>query len=650
MKHVDNVMLPNGEIFKSWEVDFVPTGTYHVAAQCPDASDDNDGSAEHPFLTVSRAAEILMPGEEVVIHEGIYHEWVRPARGGDAPDRMITYRAAEGECVILDGSDEWKTDWVKTKWLKPAGPHTTYEATLRGAQFEGANPFCLINGRTDLDWGYNKEYEFCRGMIFVNGEKLTQVSKFEWLQRDFDGAGVFWMEDNGMTVHMRLRGEVHPNDTCIEITTREQVFSPLDRYQNYIKVSGLHLRRAANPVPITWPQRGMLSTFGGHHWIVEDCELGYANTVALDMGGGWWDYGTGECQGYNIIRRNHLHHFGICGIAGWHNMSNERVLIEDNLLTDCCTMPIPGHCESASIKVHRTLNSLVRRNVIVRTYFGSAIWLDGEICNTRITQNVCLDNRDCTWGQIFLEINYGPNMVDNNILYGTKRFEWAPDCWDGAKGLYNHDAERIIAVQNLIYNGEDCAIYFRQGSPERTGADNLQENNHRIWGNILGAYDQMLYIPNTTTQSDKNVFAVDYTALAYGFTDPYDERGPLRLEKWREKGFDAESRISPMMIVVDTEKLTMRVLTADPQKAQQALLFDAPDVIFDDPDVLRERVARNHTKDAVCFDRIASVSEAFTFDLFGNDRGGVFSAGPIVDMPMDGSEFSIDPRMPGRTK
>ena len=135
---------------------------------------------------------------------------------------------------------------------------------------------------------------------------LTQVSKFEWLQRDFDGAGVFWMEDNGMTVHMRLRGEVHPNDTCIEITTREQVFSPFDRYQNYIKVSGLHLRRAANPVPIPWPQRGMLSTFGGHHWIVEDCELGYANTVALDMGGGWWDYGTGECQGYNIIRRNHM--------------------------------------------------------------------------------------------------------------------------------------------------------------------------------------------------------------------------------------------------------------------------------------------------------------------------------------------------------
>jgi hypothetical protein len=47
------------------------------------AADDNGpGSKERPFRTIGEAAQVLQPGERVVIAEGIYRECVSPSRGG----------------------------------------------------------------------------------------------------------------------------------------------------------------------------------------------------------------------------------------------------------------------------------------------------------------------------------------------------------------------------------------------------------------------------------------------------------------------------------------------------------------------------------------------------------------------------------------
>ena len=85
----DNDMLPDGTRFVSWEVPTAYTRTYHVAQNNPVANDENPGTEERPWFTISRAAQVLQPSERVVIHGGVYREWVKPARGGEAPDRMI---------------------------------------------------------------------------------------------------------------------------------------------------------------------------------------------------------------------------------------------------------------------------------------------------------------------------------------------------------------------------------------------------------------------------------------------------------------------------------------------------------------------------------------------------------------------------------
>ncbi|MGD0093284.1 MAG: DUF1565 domain-containing protein, partial [Planctomycetota bacterium] len=78
----EQVVLPDGTFFPFWDDRTDYRKTYHVAGQDPRAADTNPGTREQPFKTIGRAAELLQPGEKVLIHEGVYRECVRPRRGG----------------------------------------------------------------------------------------------------------------------------------------------------------------------------------------------------------------------------------------------------------------------------------------------------------------------------------------------------------------------------------------------------------------------------------------------------------------------------------------------------------------------------------------------------------------------------------------
>ena len=90
------VLLPDGSEFKTWEPaeQVEPRRTFFVAQGHPGASDENPGSEDRPWKTIGRAACVLEPGDRVIVKQGLYREWVRPARGGSGPTQMITYQAA----------------------------------------------------------------------------------------------------------------------------------------------------------------------------------------------------------------------------------------------------------------------------------------------------------------------------------------------------------------------------------------------------------------------------------------------------------------------------------------------------------------------------------------------------------------------------
>ena len=66
--------MPDGTEFPMWEKPLHFTKTYFVDKQVKNADDNGPGTKERPFRTINQAAQVLQPGERVVIAEGVYRE------------------------------------------------------------------------------------------------------------------------------------------------------------------------------------------------------------------------------------------------------------------------------------------------------------------------------------------------------------------------------------------------------------------------------------------------------------------------------------------------------------------------------------------------------------------------------------------------
>lgn len=614
------VKLPDGTEFKTWEKPLEFTKTYHVWQIHGGASDRNVGDEIRPWKTIGKAAEMLQPGERVIIHGGVYREWVAPARGGSSPKKMISYEAAPGEKVVITGADVWAPEWVRTRYFTPfANGVATWEARLDARMFTDANVFCLqyfpqqkpiLNAFS----AYMPTFELRRGQLWLDGKQLTQVGLYTDLA---EAPGRFWVEDNGMTIHMRMPDNSNPNGRNFEIVTREQVFAPKERFLNFIRVKGLHLLQAANGIPIPPPQKGLLSSFGGHHWIIEDCEVGYANTIGIDLGSGWWgtnSYTPGEMQGYHIVRGNHVHDCGISGLGAWHAMDNEQFLVEDNIFINAAFLPVTAHWESGAVKLHQLTNSIIRRNVILDTPCSAGIWVDGMNSNVRITQNLVVNspsgNDTGGTGGIYIEISPGVNMVDNNAVVGSS-----------FNGFYTHNSQRILLAQNLFAGAADFAIRLNPHIPDVS----TWENEHRVFGNILADSKSYIRFTNETSYSDYNLLGgvtpENETPFIYS-ANWEGADGKRTLQDWRKLNYETHSVELPMKVKFNPETMELSVKAAG--KNPKLPAFDvAPEPV----------------------QGFAPLAELLTADLLGKKRDpGVFVVGPLLNLPLDGTPVKVDPR------
>lgn len=82
--------------------DLVSARTFHISVG---GNDGNTGSAEAPLRTIGRGADLAEPGDRVVVHEGTYHECIRPTRSG-LPGHPIVFEAPRGERVEINGRRE----------------------------------------------------------------------------------------------------------------------------------------------------------------------------------------------------------------------------------------------------------------------------------------------------------------------------------------------------------------------------------------------------------------------------------------------------------------------------------------------------------------------------------------------------------------
>ncbi len=228
----------------------------------------------------------------------------------------------------------------------------------------------------------------------------------------------FCVENTGNIIDIRVPADTPPNP-LIEITTREQAFVPMEAGMGYIRIKGITFQHAGNGYPP--PQRGLVSTNGGNHWIIENNAIEWANSVGLDIGGGGFAGGGSAAQAgaAHIIRGNTIRYCGVCGLCG---QGTQDVLIEDNVIEWCGWADAERGWEAAGAKFHGARNMLFRRNIIRHIRHANALWFDSNDSNCRVTRNILADVVTVS-AALHMEMNRNYNLIDNNIIWNVRNAE-----------------------------------------------------------------------------------------------------------------------------------------------------------------------------------------------------------------------------------
>ncbi|MHC4743422.1 MAG: right-handed parallel beta-helix repeat-containing protein, partial [Planctomycetota bacterium] len=514
----------------------------HVVA--PSGNDRATGDASDPLRTISEAARRAMPGDMVLVKAGVYRERVSPPRGGE-PGKPIVYRADMLGAVFIKGSDLWNPDWKKHKAsVYYAAP--SEEIFTDRAYLDSPNPFRVElastpygrNGKQEKQrFGYgNPELVYTCGQIIVNGRLLKQVP----FLAEVESEERTWTYDRKTGRIYVNFAELKADEQTVEITTRRRIFAPHIRGLGHIVVEGFILEHCGNQYPTNfwntpiWAQAGAIGLQGGHHWVIRNNMIRYANTVAVDIGASGGNNEktkepskTASLAGQgNLIERNYLLDNGAAGIIG---AGSTRMIIRDNVILRNNTLGFIGNkrYEHAGIKCHNIKDGLIERNYIADNPLNDGVWLDNRFPGTRVTRNVIVNN-----GQkgIFLEMSdydFDTALVDNNILVGNRLIQF-----------YVHDASGSTVMHNLIANSP-AESRFGQGAYIYQVTTRTRTGNHSLFNNIFVNHKSMLDINYPSHRSgpqrlDHNIYDAAPAERAFIINCYSDRPSPWTPEQFLE--------------------------------------------------------------------------------------------------------------------
>ena len=457
---------------------------YHVTAT---GSNENPGTKSKPFKTISAAAAIAQPGDVITVHEGIYRERVNPPRGGTSHAERIVYRASAGEKVVIKGSEE------VNEWEKVEGD--TWRVKLPNAFFGNFNPFSdVISG----NWFNSLNRIHHTGAVYLNGHWLNEAARKEDVFEPVASSPLWFAEVDATstTLWSQFKG-VDPNDEKVEINVRQSVFYPEKEGIDYITVSGFKMEQAATPwAPPTAEQIGLMGTHWSKGWVIENNEIcysicsgitlgkygdeydnqaatvdGYIGTVKRALEHGW----SKEKVGSHVVRNNHIHHCEQAGIAG--SLGAAFSTITGNEIHDIHVKRLFSGMEMAGIKIHGAIDMVIGGNYVHHCWRG--IWLDWMAQGTRITSNLLHDNR--VTQDIFMEVNHGPFLIDNNILLSPAAVR---DLSQG--GAYVHN----LFIGKFIPETDDRVVPFhREHSTGLAGYSIIKGGDDRYYNNLFMSYN-----------------------------------------------------------------------------------------------------------------------------------------------------------------
>ncbi|MCX5636912.1 MAG: carbohydrate-binding protein [Planctomycetota bacterium] len=339
----------------------------------------------------------------------------------------------------------------------------------------------------------------------VSGVK-TLCLVFQSLKSKAEPDNQLWfaqVDQSNTTIWAQFR-DVNPNDGQVEINVRRTVFYPDKTGINYLTVRGFTMMHAATPwSPPTAEQIGLIGTNWSKGWIIENNDIrysvctgitlgkhgdefdntsadtaeGYVKTIERALTRGW----SKDNIGHHIVRNNRISHCEQAGIVG--SMGAVFCTVTGNTIHDIHVRRLFTGAEMAGIKFHGAIDTVISHNHIYRTCRG--IWLDWMTQGTRVTGNLLHDNGPSE--DLFVEVNHGPFLVDNNIF--LSRIGVVVDSQGGA---YVHNL--IAGNVHVAHNEDRQTPYHKAHSTEVVGLAPNPSGDDRYYNNIfvnvgLTAYD-----------------------------------------------------------------------------------------------------------------------------------------------------------------
>lgn len=467
---------------------------FHVAKN---GADTNSGNENAPFLTIQKASEMAQPGDVIIVHEGVYRERITPVRGGESDAKRIVYRTADGEKVEVKGSE------IIDNWQPFSG--TVWKATIPNSLFGKYNPYKdLVKG----DWFNDKGRIHHTGEVYLNNKSLWEMEILEKVlnpkpvKDNFDPKGstyTWYCESDEENTYIYANfHESDPNKELVEINVRKACFYPDTTNINYITIRGFHMSQAATQwAPPTAEQIGLIGTNWSKGWIIENNVIrnskcsgitlgkhgdeydntsensaeGYVETIKRATSRGW----SKENIGSHIIRNNTISDCEQTGICG--SMGGVFSIIENNDIYNIWSKRMWTGAEMGGIKIHASIDMIIKNNRLANC--GRGLWLDWMAQGTRVTGNLLYNN---TTDDLFVEVNHGPFLIENNILLSDLSIrDWSEG------GAYVHN---LIAGNTELRPQSRETPYQLPHSTEVGGLKTTLCGDNRYFNNIFIGNDK----------------------------------------------------------------------------------------------------------------------------------------------------------------
>jgi hypothetical protein len=189
--------------------------------------------------------------------------------------------------------------------------------------------------------------------------------------------------------------------------------------------------------------------------------------VERALANGW----KGGTVGHHVVRNNVISNCEQAGIVGSLGAIFSR--IERNHVSNIHVRRLFSGDELAAIKIHGAIDVLIKNNRIHDSWRG--LWLDWMAQGARVSGNLFYTNGS---EDIFVEVNHGPFLIDNNLLLSRHSLN---DASEGGAYVHNLIAGAIATWTDLSRQ----TPYHPAHTTEIAGLANIRGGDSRFFNNLF---------------------------------------------------------------------------------------------------------------------------------------------------------------------